>query len=147
MDYYDDDEMSAYSVEYQDNGMIEDEFDFFEELPEKEESQFVAGYSDFERAGGSLFDETPEGLYLFNLSELLRGRKPFLLEYIPLVEKVPRYWLKNTETMAAAIEIIHFLNINNVKPTIDNIKTQLKIHARDYSTQESDVYRYYKLLK
>ena len=61
--------------------------------------------------------------------------------YAALVQKIPRFWLKNTTAMAAAIFMIDSLGGN--KPSADSLN-EFSIQT---GIRKEDLYRYYRLIK
>lgn len=61
--------------------------------------------------------------------------------YIAQIEKIPRFWLKNSDALAAVAYMID--NLSNDKLTVDS----LKYFSGQTGIREEDLFRYYRLMK
>lgn len=148
----DEEYMDAYAVQYEDVdyqpdtdlndfAQLEPEWAEDAQLQENEGADFQVGYSDLERysQGNRQTVDTPENKFIYDLTTFFQDKNEDLLVYIPLIQEIPRYSLKNKEVLTASLEVLN-------SPNKKNIYKLYELYAKKYNVPISDVHRYYKLI-
>lgn len=120
-----------------------------------QQPDFQVGYSERDRftSGTNILSTgSKEEIYLFKLKELISNRGEYLKEYLPVIKKIPRWYLKNPDLLIAAVDMYNSLEENkgrdNNKPKNDLISAELKKQVKNFggSLQQADILRYYRLI-
>lgn len=157
---YEDEFGDDFRDDFRDDFMDDDDFDGFEP-----ENRLEIGYSQLEQIGGGdvglgttigggsgRIDKImqqqmipKELLYINRLKAELNNLMSFekTANYAILAEKIPRYWLKNPDTLAAS-----FLMYDQLLYTGNDLtSSKLQDFSGETGVREEDLYRYYKLVK
>lgn len=106
------------------------------------EDEFQIGYKDLENYSGNRATvDTPENKFLFDIAELFRNKNEALLDYLLLIQELPKFSLKNKDVLAAALEVLN----SDFKTDKEKYK-KYELYAKKYNVPITDVHRYYKLI-
>lgn len=115
---------------------------------EEQEQVLMEGYQGGKRLGGELEESLKIQTYIKNLRAQLQISNVDE-EYIKTIKNIKRYWKLNPETLAQSLKIYSQLGKYNPKGNQAynrNLKEQLSKSAKSKYLDETNIFRYYKLL-
>lgn len=136
-----------YAQEFEQENQQQDRQDDYGET-EEQEQVFMEGYQGGQRLGGELEESLKIQTYIKNLRLQLQFAK-VNEDDIKNVKNIKRYWKLNPETLAQSLKIYSKLgkyNSKGNKTYNKNLKEQLVESAKSKYLDETNIFRYYKLL-
>jgi len=115
---------------------------------EEQEQVYMEGYQGGQRLGGELEESLKIQTYIKNLRLQLQLAN-VNEEDIKIVKNIKRYWKLNPETLAQSLKIYSLLgkyNSKGNKTYNKDLKEQLVKSAKSKYLDETNIFRYYKLL-